>query len=30
MLYDLPGGKAVDRPLQRELDLLARYPGGFL
>jgi para-nitrobenzyl esterase len=30
MIYDLPGGKAVDHPQQRELDLLAGYPGGFL
>jgi para-nitrobenzyl esterase len=30
MLYDLPGGNAVDHPQQHELDLLAPYPGGFL
>jgi len=30
MVYDLPSGKAVDHPLQRELGLLASYPGGFL
>jgi para-nitrobenzyl esterase len=30
MLYDLPRGKAVDHPQQRELGLLASYPGGFL
>jgi para-nitrobenzyl esterase len=30
MVYDLPSGRAVDHPEQRELDLLAAYPGGFL
>ncbi len=30
MLYDLPGGKAVDNPQQLELNLLAKYPGGLL
>ena len=30
MVYDLPGGQAVDHPEQKELDLLAAYPGGFL
>jgi para-nitrobenzyl esterase len=30
MVYDLPSGQAVDHPEQRELDLLAAYPGGFL
>ena len=30
MVYDLPGGQAAHHPEQRELDLLAAYPGGFL
>lgn len=30
MVFDAPQGKAVDHPQKAELDLLAKYPGGFL
>jgi para-nitrobenzyl esterase len=30
MVYNVRGGRIAEHPLQRELDLLAPYPGGFL